>query len=225
MHPKSIYCSLSHFYQKVNQMNLVISSSIGYLFGSLNLAALFSKIKKKNLKEIGTGNLGTTNAMLIFGKRYAIWVLFFDILKTVFAVRIAERFFPFKRYSGLAAGASSIIGHIFPFYLHFKGGKGVASLLGLALSMDLFMGVSIIVIGISLMLVLNHAVVWPISVSIMFPIFNGIRTNDLVTFAVSVCIGALIIYMHRHVITDTLHGKEILPRSYTKNFFFKHHKK
>ncbi len=203
-------------------MNLVVSSLIGYLCGSLNLAALFSKIKKKNLKEMGTGNLGTTNTMLIFGKRYAIWVLIFDILKTFVAVRIAERLFPFKRYSGLTAGTASIVGHIFPFYLGFNGGKGVASLLGLALASDPLMCLSIIVIGISLMLILNHAVVWPISVSIMFPIFNGLRTGSLIVVFVSLAIGILIVYKHRHVIVDTWHGKEIRPRSYTKNNFFKH---
>lgn len=206
-------------------MQLAMSAIIGYLFGSLNLAALFSKLKKKDLKEMGTGNLGTTNAMLIFGKRYAIWVLIFDILKAVLAVRISQCFFPYKEYSGLTAGTASILGHIYPFYLGFSGGKGVASLLGLSLATDPLMGILIIVIGISLMLISNHAVVWPISVSIMFPVFNGLRTRNLIVIVVSICIGALIIYKHRHVIVDTLHGKEIRPRSYTKNNFFKHGKK
>ena len=117
-------------------MRHIISLLIGYLFGTLNPAALLSKIKKKDLRRVGTNNLGATNVMLNFGKKYGALVLVLDMAKTVIACMIARLAFPSSHTATIVTGIGAILGHIFPFYMKFKGGKGLAAFAGLVFAFD-----------------------------------------------------------------------------------------
>jgi len=107
-------------------MRLLLSFIIGYLIGTVNPAALLAKRKQYNLKQSGTGNLGATNTMLAFGLRYGIFVLAFDLCKAYLSVHLSRFLFPKSELSGLVAGVGSVVGHIYPWHLKFKGGKGSA---------------------------------------------------------------------------------------------------
>ena len=105
----------------------------GYFFGLIQSAFIFSKIKKKDLRYHGSGNYGTTNAFRVLGAGWGILTLICDLGKTVLAIYIASKVLPlFPQYSidfhalVLYTGVGVILGHVFPFYLKFRGGKGVA---------------------------------------------------------------------------------------------------
>lgn len=203
-------------------MQLFFSIILGYLLGSLSPAALISHIKKQNLKQRGTGNLGTANTLVILGKRYAALVMIGDIAKAWLAVRLAEYLFPLRSLAGLLAGCAAVVGHIFPFYLHFDGGKGVASLLGLALACSPSMGLAVILFGLSMMLITNHGVAWSFSVPISFAILNGFRSESLVIFALSAAISFLVLYKHLPNLQQTSQGQDTPIRSYIAHHLFHH---
>ena len=83
---------------------MVLSAASGHGLGQLNPAALISKLKNRDLRENGTGNLGATNTMLVFGKAYGIAVMLFDVLKAYFAIKIAKALFTKYVFAGLIAG-------------------------------------------------------------------------------------------------------------------------
>ncbi len=201
-------------------MNVIYSVVIGYLLGSLSPSALLSKIKRKNLRDHGTGNLGATNTLLVLGKWYGIFVMFFDIFKAVVAVKIAQILFPRLAVAGLIAGGSAVVGHIYPFYLNFKGGKGLASFGGLVLGTSPLMFVILLTIALVLMFIINYTVAVPISAAILFPILYGIKTGDLVDFLIALSVSVLIIANHIPNIRRVRRGDDVKMREFVKERIF-----
>ena len=109
---------------------------LSYLLGSSSMSWYLSKIKKVNLRAGGSGNLGASNAVALMGWKAGILVGVHDIGKSILAVLLAQMLFPSVEYIGAVAGVSSVLGHIFPFYLKFKGGKGFASYLGMTIALN-----------------------------------------------------------------------------------------
>ncbi len=105
---------------------------MGYGIGSIMPSYLLGKLKKTDIRTLGTGNAGTTNTFQSLGLVYAIPTAFIDTMKGVFSILIALILgadFIFGQIAGFAA----IVGHVFPFYMRFKGGKGVACAAGIML--------------------------------------------------------------------------------------------
>ena len=132
-------------------INLITVAFYSYLLGSIPFGLLFTKIfLKKDIRKVGSGNIGTTNVLRTGNKYLAIATLVFDLLKGYFSVYITIIYF-----EGLASFSALIcfVGHIFPIWLKFKGGKGVATYLGviLALSYKFFLIFGISWISISLL--------------------------------------------------------------------------
>lgn len=182
---------------------------IGYLLGSLNPAALLSRLKKKDLRKHGTGNLGATNTMLVFGKRYGALVMVFDIAKTWLAVKLAEFLFPNLIAAGLIAGCGAVIGHIFPFYLKFKGGKGFAAYAGMILAFDPISFLILLVICTTLMILANYSAAMPMSAAVLFPILTLIRTGSPVLVLIAVGIGIVIVIKHWRNLRKGINGSDI----------------
>lgn len=104
---------------------------IGYAFGCISIAYILGKILKVDLRTEGSGNLGTTNALRVLGKKAGVITFVGDILKGVVPFLLCKMLFSeLEVMAGLYGGFGAIIGHIFPFYLHFKGGKGIATSIG-----------------------------------------------------------------------------------------------
>ena len=109
---------------------------IGYIFGLFQTSYIYGKLHGIDIKEHGSGNAGTTNTLRVLGKKAGAIVLFGDIMKTGLAMVLVRILFREKHADilpllSLYAGAGAILGHDFPFYLHFKGGKGIACTAGL----------------------------------------------------------------------------------------------
>lgn len=180
---------------------LIWSAVIGYGLGQLSSAALISKVKNKDLRENGTGNLGATNTMLVFGKKYGIVVMLFDILKAYAAIKIAKALFPKMLFAGLAAGCFSVIGHIFPIYLNFRGGKGVATFAGMILAYNFPTLVVLFVIAVAIMVCTDFGPWGPVSAAVLFPVWLWIRVKNMIVFGAVAAVGGLIIYKHKKYFT------------------------
>lgn len=114
---------------------------IGYFFGAFQTAYFYGKMHGIDIRTVGSGNAGTTNTLRVLGTKAGMIVLAGDVLKTVLAITFA-RFFIISNLAPagteylyvLYTAAGAILGHNFPFYMQFKGGKGIASTFGLILS-------------------------------------------------------------------------------------------
>jgi glycerol-3-phosphate acyltransferase PlsY len=108
----------------------ILSFLISYLIGAISFSIILTKrIKKVDIREYGSGNAGATNTMRVLGKGPAIAVLLLDVLKGVAAILIAEAFH-LSEWGIVLSGFFAIVGHVWPIYYGFKGGKGVATTIG-----------------------------------------------------------------------------------------------
>ncbi len=123
---------------------LVLSVVTAYLLGSLDFAIIFTKlIKKEDIREKGSGNAGATNVLRSHGVGMAALTTLGDVLKSVVSVLLAQHvWFPlldsgeYALYGGYLAGIFAVLGHMYPLYFGFRGGKGVLTVLGMLLVLD-----------------------------------------------------------------------------------------
>lgn len=188
--------------------------SLGYLLGSFSPSALLSKVKQIDLRKEGSGNLGATNTLVVMGFRYGLFVLMFDLLKTIFADRLAKILFPQLYFAGLVATCGAVIGHIFPFYLKFQGGKGVACLAGMIMTFDFGLFVFLLAIGITVMFVCNYGVYVPVAIAAVFPLFVLWRTGSGALWLLTSVVGSLIVFKHRDNFRKIKTGEEMKVRTY-----------
>lgn len=177
-------------------MEIMICLILGYLFGMLSPAALFATWKRVNMKEEGTKNLGASNALLVLGRGYGVAVMVIDILKAYIAGKLARWLFPTVVTAGFAAGLGSVIGHIYPFYLDFRGGKGLACFGGLVCFYDPWLLLFYLTVGVVLMILVNRSVFLPMFATCTFPLIVLLQTGDWGLFAVAAIAAALVIFKH-----------------------------
>ncbi|MDE6993498.1 MAG: glycerol-3-phosphate 1-O-acyltransferase PlsY [Lachnospiraceae bacterium] len=120
-------------------MERAICLVIGYVFGLFQTAYLYGKLHGIDIRNYGSGNAGTTNTLRTLGTKAGLIVLLGDIMKCILAIVLTNMLFqnshPDEIYLlKIYAAAGAILGHNFPFYLHFKGGKGIAATAGMILS-------------------------------------------------------------------------------------------
>ena len=187
-----------------------------YLLGNSNLALYLFKWKKVDARNNGSGNLGASNATVLLGWSAGIAVAIHDIGKAAVAVILARILFPNLEYAGAAAGVACVLGHIFPFYLKFRGGKGFASYLGMTLALNWkFAIVILVLVGIA-MVVTDYIVAGTTLTILSTPVYMGIITHNLI-LALILCIAtAVIIYKHRDNYVRIWNGTEIGLRSAAK---------
>lgn len=193
---------------------------LGYGIGCLSPAALISKIKNKDLRREGTGNLGATNTMLTFGKGYGALVMLFDIVKSFIAVRLARRLFPSFSVAGILAGSFAVVGHVFPFYMKFKGGKGLASYGGMILALDPILFLLLLCVTMTAMLIVNYSWAMPISAGVLFPVLFGMSTRDNTAFLIATAVSLLIIAKHYSNIGKARRGEDHPVREFIKTRIF-----
>lgn len=193
---------------------MILSAALGYGLGSLSPSALISTLKKKDLRENGTGNLGATNTLLVFGKAYGIAVMIFDVLKAYFAIKIANYLFSKMVFAGLIAGCFAVIGHIFPAYLNFRGGKGVATFAGLILAYDIRVLLTLLAIAVALMIFTDFGAWGPVSAAVLFPVWLAIKVKSLLVFGGVAAVGGLIIYKHSENFRRAKEGTEIRVKEF-----------
>jgi len=143
---------------------------VSYLFGSIPFGLLLTKIfLKKDIREIGSGNIGATNVLRAGNKILGYSTLVFDILKAVLPILYIKFFMSDYLY---ISALSIFIGHVFPIWLRFKGGKGVASYLGILCCLDIFTALIFGVIWISVFVLFKFSSLSSLLASLTIPIFH-----------------------------------------------------
>ncbi len=199
-------------------MRIFLSLCLGYFLGCISPSHILEKIKHENFREKGTKNLGATNAMIILGKNYGALVMIIDLLKSFVAVKIAKTVLPELPFAWLLSGAFAVVGHIFPFYLKFRGGKGLASFGGVILAYDVFTFSILLIISLVCMFLFNYGTAMPFSASLLFPLFVLMRKGDSLCFLISVLLGGLVIFKHWQNLKKAFRGEDMKVREYIKRY-------
>lgn len=202
-------------------MKIAVCLLIGYLLGSLNPAALLGKLKGVNLRKAGTHNLGASNTMLVLGKGYGLLVMVLDIVKAFLAAKLAKLLFPRLAVAAMLAGLGAVIGHIFPFYMNFRGGKGLAAYGGMVMAFRPWMLPFFIVTGLVLMIIFNASVAMPMYAAVLFPILVWFYTKDLTMVLIVTAASVLIIAKHWSNIGKARRGEDLDIRKFIAGLFKK----
>ena len=195
----------------------ILGALIAYLIGSFSTAFFLSKILKKDIRSGGTGNLGASNTTLTLGWKWGLLVGLVDILKGFVVVFVARMVFPEYEYLPYIAASMAIIGHIFPFYLKFKGGKGFATLMGCILGYNFIVFVIAGLLVIIITFATDYIVISTLTMAVGFPVFVGIYTHN-VFYALILAVGSFcIITKHSTNIKKIIKKEEIgIRSSFTK---------
>lgn len=194
-------------------MQYLIAVLLGYILGSSNMAFYIAKWKKADLTAAGSGNLGASNATILLGWRAGILVGIHDIGKSALAVILVGLLFPEAEHVGALAGIASVLGHIFPFYLKFKGGKGFASYMGMTLALNWKLALCVIAAVVLVTLITDYIVCGTFTTILTVPIYMGITSHSFLLAGILLIGTAVIFYKHRENIPRMLNGTEIGLRS------------
>ena len=181
---------------------------LGYAVGSVNPSYLLSQLRGFDIRNKGTGNAGATNVMFVLGFKYGLCIMLADILKTYGTIRLAMWQVPENQQLHAAVGVAVAVGHIFPFYLHFKGGKGTACLCGIILALTpamlLPMAAGVFIIGA----IFNYASILPLLAVVFYPFIHYFSTGSLKTSFIVALLIPLMLWSHRGNFAMHKNGEE-----------------
>ena len=198
----------------------IITAIVAYLIGSVNFSVIFSKkFAGFDVREKGSGNAGSTNMLRSVGKGAAALTLLCDILKGVVAILIAIAIGSIFNVSDKAllveiAGVAVVIGHTFPIFFGFKGGKGVATSLGILLMTNWQIGLICLVFALVLIILTQMVSLGSCAAAILFPVLTlFIKQHFIVEdgsgyFIYSIILAIIVLYNHRENIKRMLNGTE-----------------
>ena len=186
---------------------LILAAAVGYLLGSLNSALIVGKFYGVDIRQSGSGNAGMTNTMRILGKKAALFVLLGDVAKGLLAYA-AGYFICGGQLGGMFAGTAAIIGHIWPVYFGFKGGKGVLTTLAVLFMLDWRAALGLLGVFIVILLLTRYVSLGSIIGAFLFPFVEILLGRNTETIVFSAIIAVLIIVMHRANVKRLLSGTE-----------------
>ena len=189
---------------------IILIIFVGYLLGSLPTGFLIAKyLKNIDLRTIGSGSTGATNVLRNVGKWPALFVFVIDLGKGLIAVKIAQ-YFADQALIEVIAGISAIAGHIWPIWLGGKGGKAVATGLGMFLALSWKVGLASLGIFLIVLAKTKFVSLSSISAAILLPVFMFFYLDNLLHsyFFISLIVSLLVIWKHRTNITRLLEGEE-----------------
>lgn len=181
---------------------------LAYLMGCSNMALYLSKYKGVNLRTAGSGNLGASNAMVLMGWGPGVIVALHDIGKALLAVVLARHFGQGLPFIGAAAGVACVLGHMFPIFLRFRGGKGFASYLGMTLALNWKFALIVMVIVALVTFISDYIVVGTVTTIVLVPAYMAF-THGLYFSAILCIATAAILIKHRENYVRICRGTEI----------------
>ena len=198
----------------------VITAIIAYLIGSVNFSVILSKkMAGFDVREKGSGNAGTTNMLRSVGKKAAALTLICDVLKGVVAILIAMFIgwaFKVENQSLLVqiAGIAVVLGHTFPIFFGFKGGKGVATSLGILVMSNWQIGLICLVFGVLLIALTRMVSLGSCAAAVLFPVLTLFITDNYIVsqgsgyLIYSIILAVIVLFNHRSNIKRIMAGKE-----------------
>ena len=188
-------------------MKYLIVSVIAYLLGNFATAYLVSRAAGKiDIRKHGSGNAGSTNVLRVLGVKAAVVVFIGDVLKGVVAVLIGR--YLAGSYGVLLAGVFVVAGHNWPVLLGGKGGKGIATTIGVVIAIDPLMVLAIVITGVIIIVVTRYVSLASISGVIIFPMAMIITQKPIEYIVFSLILSAMAIFKHRANIERLFKGKE-----------------
>lgn len=178
-------------------MKYVFCIFIGYLIGTINPSYIIARLRGVDIRKKGSKNAGASNALILFGKAIGVGCALFDIAKATFSIWLCETLFPELAYSFAVTGVACILGHVFPFYMKFKGGKGLACLGGMILAFDWQVLLIMLAVEIVVAIVTDYICFVPLTASVIFPIVYGIMRQDAWGALIIAIIIPLMFYKHK----------------------------
>ncbi len=186
----------------------IICLVIGYFFGCIQTAYFVGKVNHVDLSKKGSGNLGTTNTVRVLGIKKGLITFFCDILKSAAAFYVC--YFIFKEnavVAGFYGSAGAILGHDFPFFNKFKGGKGIAAMLGMMLGAFPFPALLVYIIAI-LILLIGYVSLASLILSVLIPVTLYLWGYPAEAVALTSALAVLALIKHRQNIKRLLNGTE-----------------
>lgn len=202
-------------------MERLICVAIGYMFGLFQTGYIYGMINHVDIRKHGSGNAGTTNALRTLGWKAGVITFIGDCLKCVLAVLLVRFLFlqdlRMELYA-MYAGLGAVLGHNFPFYLKFKGGKGIASSAGLILAVNPVMFLIVAVVFITIVWFTQYVSLGSLVIMVLFVIMVVIsgqagwmylNTTDLTEYyAIAIVLAALAFWRHRANVKRLVTGTE-----------------
>ena len=192
-------------------MELILSIAISYLMGSIPFGLILTKIfLKKDIRDIGSGNIGATNVLRTGNKIIGYLTLSLDILKAVIPVLYIKFNYPELVY---VSSLSVFIGHVFPLWLKFKGGKGVATYVGILFSINYILGFVFIASWLIIFFILRYSSLGSILATFIIPVFIFFNPNyENEYFFIIMFI--LILFTHRENVKRLINKEESKTKIY-----------
>lgn len=196
-------------------MVIAILVILAYLLGSIPTAVWYGKtFHKIDVREHGSGNAGATNTLRVLGNKAGFIVLFIDLLKGFVATSLAyfsgfelgsQTFFNFQ----MALGVTAVLGHVWPIFAGFKGGKGIATLLGMAIALNYQIAIVCIVAFVSIVWLTKYISVGSMSAAILAAILSFFfYTDNIVANCFFFAIAIMVVYTHRANVKRLRAGNE-----------------
>jgi glycerol-3-phosphate acyltransferase PlsY len=188
---------------------LLVCTGLGYLFGNIQTSYFLGKWTRKiDIRDHGTANAGASNVALTLGLGYGIITFIIDGAKGFMALFLVRHYWPGEPTMALMAGIFAIMGHVYPFYLGFRGGKGVATLYGVLLAADWRVGLIAFGIQSLITLVSNYVAVGSIAVFILLPFILYHFDHSLVRVGLITAVSTLLLIKHLPNLQHIYKGEE-----------------
>ena len=190
-------------------MQYILVIALSYLLGCSNMAKYIAAPKKVDLSAGGSGNPGASNAVILMGWGAGALVAIHDIGKAALAVILARVLFPELPLIGAVAGVAAVLGHIFPFWMKFKGGKGFASYLGMTIALHWKFAIAVLLLVVLVTLITDYIVAATTTTIVLVPIGLGLLTHSLLLPLILLIASLVIAWKHRDNYVRIYNGTEI----------------
>ncbi len=196
---------------------IIACGIVGYLLGSINTSLVLSKLLyKEDIRQKGSGNAGTTNALRTYGKKFAAFTLTGDLIKGIVAVLLAWLVVPDQsQLAGAVAGGCAILGHNFPLYFGFKGGKGVLTTFAVMVIITPIPAVLVLLLFVVVVLIFKFVSLGSMIAAATLPVivyffgnFANVEPGLTSVFWMSLGVALLIIIRHHANIGRLIKGTE-----------------
>ena len=190
-------------------MQYILVIALSYLLGCSNMAKYIAALKKVDLSAGGSGNPGASNAVILMGWGAGVLVALHAIGKSALAVILARLIFPDTPMIGAAAGVAAVLGHIYPFWMKFKGGKGFASYLGMTIALHWKFAIAVLLLVVLVTLITDYIVAATTTTIVLVPIGLGLLTHSLLLPLILLIASLVIAWKHRDNYVRIYNGTEI----------------
>lgn len=191
-------------------MEYVIVIIIAYLIGTISPAMITARrVKKIDIRDVNSKNAGTSNIAITLGMKYAVIVGLSDILKGAIPVVILRLIFPDNEIIWIVGGLSAVLGHIYPVFYGFRGGKGTATFGGMILAVFPIQALVLALFFFIVLMLSDFITIATVAVMIAIPIMMVIQSNELISIILVTSFSVFSIFLHRKNIIRIINKEEL----------------